>query len=91
MRKNLERQMVNLRGKTLNGDIAYKVTNSLQSMAKGDARGFREIMQNTPSRTLRRELVGTALRDMLSSGKRGPTLIHLALQIGGKTCNTVDS
>lgn len=71
MRKNLERQMVNLRGKTLNGDIAYKVTNSLQSMAKGDARGFREIMQNTPSRTLRRELVGTALRDMLSSGKRG--------------------
>lgn len=63
--------MVNLRGKTLNGDIAYKVTNSLQSMAKGDARGFREIMQNTPSRTLRRELVGTALRDMLSSGKRG--------------------
>ena len=71
MRKNIESQMINLRGKTLNGDIAYKTTNALQSMAKGNSKTFLDIMQNTPSRTLRTELIGTALRDMLSLGKRG--------------------
>lgn len=71
MRKTMENQMVNLRGKTLNGDVTYKATTALQSLSKGNAKGFRELMENTPSRGLRSELIGTALRDMLSSGKRG--------------------
>lgn len=71
MRKTMESQMVTLRGKTLNGDVTYKATNALQAMSKGNAKGFRELMENTPSRNLRTELIGTALRDMLSSGKRG--------------------
>lgn len=71
MRKTMENQMVTLRGKTLNGDVTYKATNALQAMSKGNAKGFRELMENTPSRNLRTELIGTALRDMLSSGKRG--------------------
>ncbi|MGK8932011.1 lytic transglycosylase domain-containing protein [Pluralibacter gergoviae] len=71
MRKTMENQMVNLRGKTLNGDVTYKATSALQSLSKGNAKGFRELMENTPSRSLRSELIGTALRDMLSSGKRG--------------------
>ncbi|MDU4001446.1 MAG: hypothetical protein E7H27_01280 [Pluralibacter gergoviae] len=71
MRKTMENQMINLRGKTLNGDVTYKATTALQSLSKGNAKGFRELMENTPSRSLRSELIGTALRDMLSSGKRG--------------------
>ncbi|QDI09199.1 Transglycosylase SLT domain protein [Klebsiella electrica] len=71
MRKTMESQMVNLRGKTLNGDVTYKATSALQAMSKGNAKGFRELMENAPSRSLRTELIGTALRDMLSSGKRG--------------------
>lgn len=71
MRKAMENQMVNLRGKTLNGDVTYKATTALQSLSKGNAKVFRELMENTPSRGLRSELIGTALRDMLSSGKRG--------------------
>lgn len=71
MRKTMENQMINLRGKTLNGDVTYKATAALQSLSKGNAKGFRELMENTPSRSLRSELIGTALRDMLSSGKRG--------------------
>lgn len=71
MRKTMENQMVNLRGKTLNGDVTYKATTALQALSKGNAKGFRELMENTPSRGLRSELIGTALRDMLSSGKRG--------------------
>nr|DAI72744.1 MAG TPA: GEWL-like protein [Caudoviricetes sp.] len=71
MRKTMENQMVNLRGKTLNGDVTYKATTALQSLSKGNAKGFRELMDNTPSRGLRTELIGTALRDMLSAGKRG--------------------
>lgn len=71
MRKSMEEQMVNLRGKTLNGDVAYKATNALQAMSKGNGKGFRELMDSTPSRQLRTELIGSGLRDMLSSGKRG--------------------
>ena len=71
MRKTMEEQMVNLRGKTLNGDVTYKATNALQAIAKGNGKGFRELMSNTPSRQLRSELVGVGLRDMLSAGKRG--------------------
>lgn len=71
MRKTMEEQMVNLRGRTLNGDVAATATTALQSMAKGNGKAFRDLMDSTPSRQLRTELVGTALRDMLSSGKRG--------------------
>ena len=71
MRKTMEDQMVSLRGNTLNGDITYKATNALQAMAKGNGKGFRELMENTQSRQLKAELIGTALRDMLSAGKRG--------------------
>ncbi len=71
MRKSMEEQMINLTGRTLNGDISRKATTALQAMSKGDAKGFRELMQNTPSRKLRTELLGTGLRDMLSNGKRG--------------------
>lgn len=71
MRKTMENQMITLRGKTLNGDVTYKATNALQAMSKGNAKGFRELMENIPSRSLRTELIGAALRDMLSSGKRG--------------------
>ncbi|EJR1644596.1 hypothetical protein N0S22_003789, partial [Shigella flexneri] len=71
MRKSMEEQMINLTGRTLNGDVSRKATTALQAMSKGDAKGFRELMQNTPSRKLRTELLGTGLRDMLSNGKRG--------------------
>lgn len=71
MRKTMEEKMVNLRGKTLNGDVTYKATNALQAMSKGNGKGFRELIENTPTRQLRSELVGVGLRDMLSSGKRG--------------------
>ena len=70
-RKSMEEQMINLTGRTLNGDVSRKATTALQAMSKGDAKGFRELMQNTPSRKLRTELLGTGLRDMLSNGKRG--------------------
>ncbi|MCV5132935.1 hypothetical protein OFL98_30040, partial [Escherichia coli] len=48
MRKSMEEQMINLTGRTLNGDVARKATTALQAMSKGDANGFRELMQNTP-------------------------------------------
>lgn len=71
MRKNMEGQMVAVRGRTLTGDATTKVSNSLTTMAKGNGKQFREMMESIPSRQMRAEMVGTALRDMLSVGKRG--------------------
>lgn len=71
MRKSMEDQMVKLRGKNLTGDITTKATAALSTLAKGSSRSFRELMMNIPSREMRTEIIGTALRDMLSSGKRG--------------------
>lgn len=71
MRKHMEEQMVSIRGKTLTGDVTTRATNALQGMARGDGKGFRELMQNIPSRQMREEIIATSLRDMLSAGKRG--------------------
>ncbi|CNH80589.1 Uncharacterised protein [Yersinia massiliensis] len=71
MRKNMEDQMVSVRGRTLTGDATTKVSNALTAMAKGNGKQFRETMENIPSRQMRAEMVGAALRDMLSIGKRG--------------------
>jgi hypothetical protein len=71
MRKNMEGQMQTVRGRTLMGDATTKVSNSLSAMAKGNGQQFRELMQNIPSRQMRSEMIGVALRDMLSTGKRG--------------------
>lgn len=71
MRKGLEERSINLLGKTLNGDVVYKASNSLRTMQKGDGKAFRDMVANIPSRQMRQEIFATALRDMLSSGKRG--------------------
>lgn len=44
MRKHMEEQMVSMRGKTLTGDVTTRATNALQGMARGDGKGFRELM-----------------------------------------------
>ncbi|MEQ1967270.1 hypothetical protein ABLA30_09635 [Xenorhabdus nematophila] len=71
MRKNMEGQMVQLRGKNLTGDIANKSSLAVASLAKGNAKQFTELMANLPTRQMRKEVAGSAIRDMLSSGKRG--------------------
>lgn len=71
MRKNLEEQTINLRGKNLTGDVTTKASAALSAMAQGSGKSFRELMMNIPSRQMRTEIVATAIRDMLSAGKRG--------------------
>ncbi|CDH05431.1 conserved hypothetical protein [Xenorhabdus bovienii str. oregonense] len=71
MRKGLEDQMVQLRGKNLTGDIANRSTLAVASLARGNSKQFSELMKNIPSRQMRQEVAGTAIRDMLSAGKRG--------------------
>ncbi|MBD2782397.1 hypothetical protein ID859_18090 [Xenorhabdus sp. 38] len=71
MRKNMEDQMVSLRGKNLTGDIANKSSLAVASLAKGNTKQFTELMANLPTRQMRQEVAGASIRDMLSSGKRG--------------------
>ncbi len=71
MRKNMEDQMLSLRGKNLTGDIANKGSLAVASLAKGNSKQFIELMKNLPTRQMRQEVTGVAIRDMLSTGKRG--------------------
>lgn len=71
MRKSLEDQMIQLRGKNLTGDIANRSSLAVSSLARGNTKQFSELMSNIPSRQMRQEVAGTAIRDMLSAGKRG--------------------
>ncbi|MBD2791577.1 hypothetical protein [Xenorhabdus szentirmaii] len=71
MRKNMEDQMVSLRGKNLTGDIANKSSLAVASLAKGNTKQFTELMANLPTRQMRQEVAGASIRDMLSAGKRG--------------------
>lgn len=71
MRKTLEEQDLALRGGNLTGDVGHRATSALQSMAKGDGKAFRELMNNVPSRNMKYEIIATGMRDMLSIGKRG--------------------
>lgn len=71
MRKNMEDQMLSLRGKNLTGDVANKGSLAVASLAKGNSKQFIELMKNLPTRQMRQEVAGVAIRDMLSAGKRG--------------------
>lgn len=71
MRKTLEDQSLTLRSKTLTGDVTYAASSALKSMQRGNGKGFRDLMDNIPSRKLRGEVLATGIRDMLSNGKRG--------------------
>ncbi|WP_272659101.1 hypothetical protein [Providencia sp. PROV113] len=71
MRKNMEDQMVGLRGKNLTGDVANRGSQSVSSLAKGNSKQFIELMENLPTRQMRQEVAAASIRDMLSTGKRG--------------------
>lgn len=71
MRKNMEDQMVALRGKNLTGDVANKGSLAVASLAKGNSKQFIDLMNSLPTRQMRQEVAGVAIRDMLSAGKRG--------------------
>ena len=71
MRKNMEEQMVSLRGENLTGDIANKGSLAVAALAKGDSKRFIELMRNLPTRQMRQEVAATSIRDMLSASKRG--------------------
>lgn len=71
MRKGMEDQMIFLRGKNLTGDLANKGSLAIASLAKGNSKQFVELMNNLPTRQMRQEVAGVAIRDMLSAGKRG--------------------
>lgn len=71
MRKNMEDQMVGLRGKNLTGDVANRGSLAVSSLAKGNSKQFVELMENLPTRQMRQEVAAASIRDMLSTGKRG--------------------
>ncbi|EMP6219941.1 hypothetical protein RX512_001041 [Providencia rettgeri] len=71
MRKSMEEQSIQLRGRNLTGDVANKGNLSVSSLAKGNSRQFIELMNNLPSRQMRQDVIATSIRDMLSVGKRG--------------------
>ncbi|HEK0581411.1 TPA: hypothetical protein SMP32_003753 [Proteus mirabilis] len=71
MRKNMEDQMLGLRGKNLTGDIANRGSLAVSSLAKGNSKQFIELMENLPTRQMRQEVAAASIRDMLSTGKRG--------------------
>lgn len=71
MRKNMEDQMIGLRGKNLTGDVANRGSQSVSSLAKGNSKQFIELMENLPTRQMRQEVAAASIRDMLSTGKRG--------------------
>lgn len=71
MRKNMEDQMIGLRGKNLTGDVANRGSLAVSSLAKGNSKQFIELMENLPTRQMRQEVVAASIRDMLSAGKRG--------------------
>lgn len=71
MRKNMEDQMIGLRGKNLTGDVANRGSLAVSSLAKGNSKQFIELMENLPTRQMRQEVAAASIRDMLSTGKRG--------------------
>ncbi len=76
-RKGLEDNMTALMGKDLRGDVTQKAGLAVRNLAKGDAKGFRELTDNVQNKALRREVIATSMRDAFSQGSRKENEFHL--------------
>lgn len=79
-RKGIEKQLQNVLGKKLTGDITKKMGSAVKQLATGDYRTFDNLLNEIPTelgQDMRRELVTSALNDAFTSGARskGPISI----------------
>lgn len=79
-RKGIEKQLKNVLGKKLTGDITKKMGSAVKQLATGDFRTFDNLLNEIPTelgQDMRRELVTSALNDAFISGARskGPISI----------------
>lgn len=79
-RKGIEKQLQNVLGKKVTGDVTKKMGNAVKQLATGDYRTFDNLLKDIPAelgKDMRRELVTTALNDAFISGARskGPISI----------------
>lgn len=79
-RKGIEKQLQNVLGKKLTGDITKKMGSAVKQLATGDYRTFDNLLNEIPTelgQDMRRKLVTSALNDAFTSGARskGPISI----------------
>lgn len=67
-RKMMEKNVYNLMGKDLTGNVTTKAKTALDGLYNGDTKSFNQLMQAVPDKEARSQLIATGMRDMFRKG-----------------------
>lgn len=69
-RKMMEKNVYDLMGKDLTGDVTVKAQGALNGLSTGNTKGFNQLMRSVPDKATRSQLIATGMRDMFRKGSR---------------------
>jgi len=69
-RKMMEKNVYDLMGKDLTGDVTVKAQGALNGLSTGNTKSFNQLMRSVPDKTARSQLIATGMRDMFRKGSR---------------------